>query len=370
MISTKRIVSHLILCVLLASCTYVKKGSGPNTNEGSFRADESSAEPNDGTFILSSHDYLRSVDVGEARAQFQWKGRPRGQVAPGFEVELVNPTDVQLNGKFRVSFDGTLTLPYDIKVDTSGTSEAQLKQKILNAYRTFFQSVPTMQINVVDKRFWVDVRGLVNKPGQYLVRSDSSLDEVISAAGGLQSLPGKEPAAGGAATAARSVRIQQAGQFLAVDLADYYSGKDPVQPTWQGGEVLFFLSERPEVESQQLDARGGYVQVMGQVRSPGEYPYRDGADFFYYMVKAGGPTDRADLTRVRVIRGEDGRRSYQAYNIQDEQERASMLPIRPGDVVILEADNMTPEEKKIRLRSEIATIFTSIATVIILAVTL
>lgn len=295
--------------------------------------------------------------------EFAWKTRPAGQVAPGYEIDLFNPTDEQMNGKFRIPFSGILELPYGIRVNTAGLSENSLKEKINSAYSNFYQTNPNLRISVVDKKFWIDVRGLVKKPGQYLVRSDSSLDEVIAQAEGLQEIPAQDPAP-------RYFRIEQMGASALIKVSDYYagaySGTELVNPRWQGGEVIFVQADPAAPQERSVN----YVQTLGQVRAPGEYPYRPDADFYYYLVKAGGPTDRANLDKIEIVRWDGALRRSFFFSLEEPEDQNQLPAIQGGDLLIVHADNASALEKRTRIVSDIATIITGIATVIVLAIAL
>ncbi len=288
-----------------------------------------------------------------------FKLRNDAEVAPGYEIELSSSQDEKLNGKFRIEFDGSLKLPYDTVVQTSGLTSKQLKEKVLAAYAKFYQSIPTMDVAVSERMYWVDVRGMVTKPGKYLVKADASVDELLSQAGGILSPP--PPAVG-----PRYVRIQQLGTTTQViNLGDYYSGVPFSDPKWQGGDVVFVQRDRGEAVPVEDSLK--YVKVLGQVATPGEAPFQEGADFYHYLVKAGGPTERAALYKVEIVRMEGGTRVSKFFSAEDEE----ILPsVQGGDVIIVHADNTTGFEKRTRAIAEIAGIITSFATVVILAVTL
>ena len=287
--------------------------------------------------------------------------RPAGQVAPGFQIQISNATDDKLNGTFQIGMDDTLQLPYDIVVGTTGLNEKQLSDRIVKAYRNFFQADPTMQIAVKAKEYWVSVGGLVEKPGQYIVKDSASLDEVIALAGGLLK-PTKE---GG--TTAEYVRISQLGKSMMVKLSDYYSGDTSLIPRWIGGDRLFFQSERGDLTTT-TGIETNYVQILGQVKSPGEYSYRGGADFFHYLVRAGGPTDRADLGNVMILRADGSQNRSLSFTAED---RDQPLPtIRGGDVVIVHADNPSRAQKQVRFIGDIAAVFSALATVALLFTTI
>jgi protein involved in polysaccharide export with SLBB domain len=285
--------------------------------------------------------------------------RRADEVAPGYEVELTSAQDEKLNGKFRIDFDGSLKLPYDIVVQTKGLSSKQLKDRVLAAYSKFYQSTPSMDVVVSERMYWVDVRGLVEKPGKYLAKADASVDELLAQAGGiLRTNQGETPA--------RYIRVQQLGQTTQlINLSDYYSGIRFDDVRWQGGDVIFVQRDRGEGAAP--GDQQNYVKLLGQVTTPGEIPYEPGADFYHYLIKAGGPNEKAALYKIELVRADNGRTVSEFFSVEDDD----VLPaIHGGDIVIVHADNTTGFEKRTRIFSEIASVVTSAATIIILAATL
>src|SRR5215208_1704008 len=81
------------------------------------------------------------------------------------------------------------------------------------------------------------------------------------------------------------------------------AGMDPVQAREQ---IVGAIKQRlgvvqPEIAVQALVR----VTVLGAVRSPALYPVEPGTNLVQLLAAAGGPTERADLRRTRVVR--DGR---------------------------------------------------------------
>lgn len=303
-----------------------------------------------------------SDDIGLTTSKEQLvakrKVRPADQVAPGYLIQISNPDDEKLNGKFRVGYDGVLQLPYEISIGTSGLNETELRQRIVKAYKDFFAAEPNIQMSIVEKQYYVEVAGLVEKPGRYIVDSTSSLGELIAQAGGLQQTVATE-------TIANYVRIEQLGTTFVVRLRDYYSGEKGIVPNWQGGDLVFFQSQRGSVESS-AGFEHPFVQLLGQVINPGEYGYKSGDDFYKYLVRAGGPSERADLSRVVLYRAIDGQTQPFEYDI----EEGGLPEVRPGDVFLVHADNPTRLEKRTRYIAEVAGIVGTIATLAILIVAL
>jgi protein involved in polysaccharide export with SLBB domain len=307
-------------------------------------------------------DVGTEAEAQRARAEaFSWRGRPENQVAPGYEVELSSAADEKLNGRYRVSFAGDLDLPYGVTIRAAGLTEQQLKREIGRAYTEYFRTEPNVLINISDKKYWVDVRGLVAKPGTYLVRRDSSLDEVIAQAnsGDTQG----ERAVGGI----RYARITQGGRSLLINMADYYAGMQNVAPRWQGGETVFLQSAGGE------DAASGsptVVQIIGEVRSPGEYQYTPAMDAVDYLVRAGGPSERAALHNVEILRREGAQKKSISFSLVQNDPRIEMPRLRAGDILVVHADNPSEAERYRRAVAEVSSIITGFATVIILALTL
>jgi polysaccharide export outer membrane protein len=268
-------------------------------------------------------------------------------VGPGYLVALRFMGDRALNGDFRVDFDGTLSLPYNVSVNAAGLTVPQLKKKLSELYHPYFKTSSDIDVRVKERKAWLDVRGLVLKPGRFLVDPDASLDQVISAAGGAAKDPSPQ-----------SVRIQKGGKSFSLNLNQYYSRGEtrPLILGWLGGEVLFLQKEPMDPYQDKLSSSlyRNPVYMLGEVRKPGEYTPRPGADFVDFLVMADGFTDRANLDRLQVIRRSGGRlRSYEFS--WDEFEKAP-APLQ-GDVLIVHADQHTFER-----RVAIATLLISMIT--------
>src|SRR5262249_32922389 len=150
----------------------------------------------------------------------------------------------------------------------------------------FFKGPVKIDLRVKEVKFWVDVRGLVEKPGRYLVEPQASLDFIIGQAGGTSKTE-----------APQYVKIQKGPKVFVFNLNEYYNqGEDhPQIQGWLGGEVLFFQREAlatTTVHGPSSSYRRP-VYLMGEVRKPGGCTLTPGSDFVDSLVQAGGFTDRA-----------------------------------------------------------------------------
>ena len=222
---------------------------------------------------------------------------------------------------FRIQLDGTLDLPYGIQIQTTGLAEPELKDRVRNAYRRYFRNTSIIDVAIAQEEFWVDVRGLVRRAGAYLARRDSSLDELIGKAGGFVDSPTPQ-----------YVRIHQGGTTTVIKLSEYYSGAQGMLPEWRGGDSVFFQSEPVHTASPDELVEKNYIQLLGEVTSPGEYRIKEGADFFYYLVRAAGPTSNADMDNIQVVRRTGFKVESLTFSTDDVDEIPGLMG---GDIVIV-----------------------------------
>jgi len=291
-----------------------------------------------------------------------WGARPEGPhetdpvIAPGFLLNLSCAADPKLNGDFRVEFDGDVQLPYDMTVRAVGLTISQINKKLAELYRPYFKTSSDVVARVKERRFWVDVRGLVEKPGRYLVEPEASLDLIIGVAGGLS----KE-------TPPLYVRIQKGPKVFILDLNQYYSrGEEHPQILgWLGGEILFFQREiAGSLGGKSMSSEFQLpVYMLGEVRKPGEYTLDPGSDFVDSLIQAGGFTERADLDNIEIIRRTGGRKRVYDFSWNNFQQAPAP---EIGDVVLVHADNTTKFERHTTLFATIIAALASVLTSVVI----
>jgi protein involved in polysaccharide export with SLBB domain len=304
---------------------------------------------------LESPDRVEPID---------WQSRPENEVAPGFQIRVRGAADTELNGVFQTDFRGYLDLPYELRVKAADISIERLQDEVRRAYSAYLRSTANVIVEIYERQYWVQAQGLLNSPGQYLLRQNSSLAELIRQADGLKE---------GATTRevqARYARIEHKGGTSLVNLQDYFSGSYSLDPNWQGGEVVFFQTEMGDAGAagdtrQRLERQ--YVKVLGQVRSPGSYPYDRRSDFYRYLVAAGGPVEGANVDNISLIRpGENSSRTL-SFRMNDAR---SVPAIEPGDTIIVNPDTTTALERQGNIMASFAGVLSALAAVALLAVAL
>ncbi len=271
---------------------------------------------------------------------------------PGFVLEISNIEDRKLNGSFKVEFDETLHLPYNVVIKTTDLKLSALKNELSGAYRKFFQSLSPFTVQLTKRVYLLEVRGLVEKPGKITIEPHASLEAVISQAGGLsKELPPKY---------LRIVRKDHS-QF-ALSIIDYFkAGSQFAGLEVKAGDTLYFQVDTPEQNGISM-LNLTTIQVMGEVSKPGPLTYQPGKDIYDYLLQAGGPASMADLSRVKIFRGNSQNRLIADLDLMEEEKRPV---VKPGDLILVPYDKPTPSEKKISQASNIATIISALALVLI-----
>lgn len=302
-----------------------------------------SALPDDGAPAARARTSLEDT-AEEAPGEETPDSSPDTQIRPGFLLQLSSIRDGKLSGRFRVQQDGTLQLPYSVRVSTRDLNLSQLESKVDGEYAQYFRGGPQMKIVIRQKRYWIEVGGLVGRPGNFLVKERSPLEEVISSAGGLTTDDAN----------AGFVRIEQKDGVHWVDLDDYFKHGQGTLPAWRGGDRVFFQLEGPESASPSESV--SKVQIMGEVRKPGAYTYQKRADGFYYLTATGGPTTFSDLEHVELIRTDpaSGRRNLVAMG-----PLAGMTDIRESDVMIVQPVRPSSGEHTLTIVSVVTGIVTA-----------
>jgi protein involved in polysaccharide export with SLBB domain len=273
-------------------------------------------------------------------------------MAPGHLFTMSHSSDGKLSGKFRADYNGILSLPYDVSVDVTHKTFAQVKELVLNSYRKFFQKgVESVNFSLTSKDFWVEVRGLVKKPGRYLVRSTDSLDLVVDAAGGVQ---------GDISVDYFTASLKQSTYEYSVLLNRYFESNESVDKIrWLGGDSVFITK---------LDSLAGgskeipFVTLIGGVTKPGKVLLQKDASLFYYIEKSGGVVQNLGYKECYIFRNtKDG-----VKRINFNFDKPETIPvIMANDTIYMNTKIETEGDTWLMRFSQIAGIISTAALLII-----
>ncbi|MAZ48388.1 MAG: hypothetical protein CME65_07485 [Halobacteriovoraceae bacterium] len=274
----------------------------------------------------------------------------RRTMAPGHIFSLKHPSDDKLKGRFRVAFDGTLVLPYGVRIKVNGLTFAQLRAKVFQAYSKFFQrGVDNVEFKLLYRDYWVDVRGFVKKSGRYLVTQTESIDKVIDRAGGLN---------GDLKSGFYKASIQQQDKSYVISLNQYFQNNYYSNAfVWTGGDSIFVAEQDENEMSDSIPI----VSVLGGVNSPGKVLYKEKANLFYYLGKSGGVIPNLATERTLIVRQtKDGLKKIR-FDLSDTD---SIPHIYPQDTIILQSDARNSKDRLFDRSIQILSIITSIALIL------
>ncbi len=238
----------------------------------------------------------------------------------------------------------------------------------------------------------VSLLGEVKFPGEYPIRKGETLLSVLERAGGLT----REAYSGGAVFTRERLRLQEQAQLdqlierMESDVATLQLQKSALDPEQASNAILAgtamlqqlrsaepvgrlamdldrLLTADPSSE-EDLVLEGGdnllipsimqSVTVLGEVQSPASLLFERGLSIKDYLERSGGPTLRADKSRVYVVRA-NGQVMPPTSRLTSWFSRQDGGGLRPGDTIVVPA-NLDPI-RPIPLWTSVSTIIYNLA---------
>jgi len=291
-----------------------------------------------------SSEFLKVDDIPKFKSR-------EDVISPGYLMDLSHPSDDKLKGRFRVSFDGFLRLPYDVDIKANGLTLTELEGKVKEQYDKFFQTgVNKVKLSLIENKFYVEVRGFVKKPGLYLVTRNESIDKVIDKAGGLK---------GDLKNEFLTAVINQQKKSYTISLNNYFEDKKSRNAfTWTGADEIFINL----LSDDAFDQSVAMVTVLGGVTRPGKVLYKENKDVFHYLNKSGGALASVSFRQAYLIRRTKVGLVKIHFNLTEMDE---IPAIEANDVIMISNEQLTAWDKFLRTTSQVAGILASIAILII-----
>lgn len=188
----------------------------------------------------------------------------------------------------------------------------------------------------------VYVMGEVAKPGAFESKGGVSFIDILANSGGPTRFADT-----------KQIRLIRAdGKVEMVDLPKYTenpgSGKLPaVKP----GDAIFVPEKMDTNEPSWLKIpTNRAVQVMGAVTKPGRFEWSNEMTLFDLLAQAGGPTARADVSSVQILKSEKDRANPIRFNLGAFLEKGGSLKdvpqIRAGYVIMVPELPQDPADNK------------------------
>jgi polysaccharide export outer membrane protein len=200
-------------------------------------------------------------------------------------LEITVFGEESLNTRSRLDTDGTIVFPLLGRVSAVGLTKKELESKITELLAKDYLVNPQVSILILEFAR-LTVTGQVVKPGPYELKPGLTVMQAIALAGGLTSKADSKNI--------KLIRTEEKEKAtFEINIEDILSGtaKDV---TLKPADLIFVGGG--------LEAGGEIVVVIGQVRTPGRYPYKKKMTVVEAIAMAGGFTGIAAPDGTKVIR--------------------------------------------------------------------
>ncbi|OED65431.1 sugar ABC transporter substrate-binding protein [Vibrio splendidus ZS-139] len=235
--------------------------------------------------------------------------------------------------QIRVISNNTPTL-FNLKRYLDSGDESMLP--ILRPGSTVF--VPKQEEEIKSGANTVYVMGEVAAPGAFEGKKGATFMDILANAGGPTRF-----------AESRQIRvIKSNGRVLKFDLAAYTEGlANSAPPSIQAGDAIFVPEKTDMNEKSWLKITPDRaVNVIGEVNRPGRIEWSDEMNFMGLLAHVGGPTLRADTSKIEVVTG----RKLVVFNLDDfiknGAPRDQMPYIRAGSIVRVHDLPQDPSDNK------------------------
>ncbi len=233
-------------------------------------------------------------------------------VGPQDLLNIIVYGEPQLSGRIRVDNDGAFPFQYLGRLKAEGLTTGQIETSLRVGLGDGYLRNPQVSVEVIEYRSQsVFVTGEVRLPNKYSLPGNSTLMDVLTLAGSVNSNAGNWVQITHARAGVKGLGPAVTAEYdIRINLRDIQSGKaQNVQV--QDGDTIFV----PKTER---------VWIVGQVRNSGGIPFEEGMTVFQAISAAGGITDKGS-NRVEITRIENGQRK--SYNAKPTDI------LKPGDQV-------------------------------------
>jgi len=235
-------------------------------------------------------------------------------IRTGDVLEIFVLGEPQVSGNATVSPDGDLVLAFAGVIPVVGLTLPQVTQKITEALREYVRD-PRVTVSIrAAHRQYAYVLGQIARPGAYEIDKGWTISQLVAVAGG----PKTE------AALARTL-VMRKETTIPVDLSQVLvDGNTSSNLALEAGDVVIV----PESKDR--------VVVMGAVQKPGPYLFKPGDRVVDALSAAGGPTQKATMSEIGLIRQEGQKPGVKPLNLDKfykSGDAAQNLALRPGDIV-------------------------------------
>ncbi|MDP3938258.1 MAG: polysaccharide biosynthesis/export family protein [Deltaproteobacteria bacterium] len=255
-------------------------------------------------------------------------------VGPGDVLQITVWQEPDVSGEFKVGPDGTVHHYLVGEVGVAGHSTKQIADVLRDALAQGYLRDPRVTVEVVDYQSQkVSVHGSIMRPGVYALRGPTDLLKLLLDAGGLTRDAGSEctllqtGASGGERVQGVTVRLD--------DLL--VKGDVSQNRQVENGDVIY-VHPKDETERGALGSEDRSYFVLGEVKNPGAYKYKEGISAMTAILDAGGFSEYARSNKTKLVRDKDGQKEEKTVKMGDVMEKGDRsldVDLLPGDVIVV-----------------------------------
>ena len=222
--------------------------------------------------------------------------------------------------EIRISFDGYLNFPLLGKVKTTGLTTSELESELERLLQDGYILHPQISVIVIEYASRkVFILGAINKPGSYELKSQATLLEMISRAGGVASHAGDK------LIILRAVSGES--ESIAVSRKQLIDNGDL--------SLNLYLNNNDTIYVPGADL----IYIFGEVARPGPYQLaKRNRTILSAITVAGGFTKLGSPKKTRIIRVLDGKVETIHINVDDivkKGDKEKDVELMPEDVIIV-----------------------------------
>ncbi len=230
-------------------------------------------------------------------------------------IEIAVWNNPDLTKIITIRDDGYISFPLINEVKAEGLTPIELQNEISQRLEKYIKN-PTVTVMVREfKKITVSVIGSVQNQGIFQIKPGTRLLEVLAMAGLNEDAALLEEA---------TLTREESNLQVNVDRLLNQGGHQNY--VLNNGDVIYI----PYVKRE--------VYILGEVRNPGNYPLDKNTTPADILAMAGGPTDRANLTKVKISHKAEIHEA-EIINLEDYLENdntGSLLYLQDGDIIQIE----------------------------------
>lgn len=249
-------------------------------------------------------------------------------LAAGDEIALTVPGRPELDGDLVLDAAGRVTIEQVGEVSLAGLTIDEASQVLRQRLRLFYPSIDNLDLELRSaSHVLLYIIGAVRAPGHYEFSSIPSVWELVRAAGG--------PSDDADLAVSRIIRQEQGNTTVfSVDLSGMMTGGDVPSFRLRNSDTLAIPGVAGDA-SPTVPGNDG-VQVFGGVAEPVTVPIKEPTLLMDVLMRAGAPTDTANLKQVWWVHRAGGGYVSNDINVRaflEAGDPAGNPLVHPGDTI-------------------------------------